>query len=351
MKKAVSILLTIILCIVLTTACSSPAGKVEDTQTGKTEAKTDSGSTADSSKEDSSKEEYVFVTVLMNLEYFQQHRQAVEDAARELGCVGYMTGSNEYDANEMIKVFETLIQKKVAGIITPGHFPDVYRDLFEKAWNAGIPVCTVTLSVPNSKELCTFGTDYVNYGYIMASTLAEAIGGKGKVLVSQNLTGGGQPAWDIVEGIKKFASENPGFNVLEPLQDDSDAAVAAKVIGAALQANPDTVGIIGCQSASGIGAVTALREAGLLGKVKVVCIDKDRPTLEAIKAGEIYATVCGKQYTEVYYATKFLYDYNHGKLKFLKNTDYKGLGISPLPSFVDTGAFVITKDNVDAFLD
>lgn len=343
MKKVGLIIFTVVLCSIILVACASPTPEpsvdVEEVAEAVVEAPA-----VDST------EEYVFVTPLMNLEYFQQHRQAVEDAAAQYGVVGYMTGSNEYDANEMITVFETLIQRGVAGIITPGHFPDVYRDLFEKAWEAGIPVATVTLSVPDSRELVTFGTDYVTYGYIMAEALAEAIGGTGKVLVSQNLTGGGQPAWDIVEGIMKFAEENPGFNVLEPLQDDSDAAVAARVIGAALQANPDTVGIIGCQSASGVGAVTALREAGLLDQVTVVSIDKDLPTLEAVRDGHIYATVVGKQYTEVFYAMKFLYDYNHGNLEFLKNTDYMGLDISPLPVFVDTGAMLITIDNVEAFL-
>jgi len=347
MKKIVSILLTMILLVVIVTGCAAPAQPTVDTPAADT---SDSAAVVDEKPAVDTSEEYVFVTALMNLEYFQQHRQAVEDAAADMGVVGYMAGSNEYDANEMIKVFETLIQKGVAGIITPAHFPDVYKDLFEKAWQAGIPVATVTLGIPDSRQLCFFGTDYVTYGYTMAATLSEAIGGSGKVLVSQNLTGGGQPAWDIVEGINKFAAENPGFNVLEPLQDDSDSAVAARVIGAALQANPDTAGIIGCQSASGVGAVTALREAGMLGQVKVVSIDKDLPTLEAVKAGDIHATVCGKQYTEVYYATKFLYDYNHGNLKLLKNTDYHGLGISPLPSYVDTGAMVVTADNVDAFL-
>ncbi|MPN31615.1 hypothetical protein SDC9_179089 [bioreactor metagenome] len=85
----------------------------------------------------------------------------------------------------------------------------------------------------------------------------------------------------------------------------------------------------------------------MLDKVTVVCIDKDAPTLEAIEAGDIYATVIGKQYTEVYYATKFLYDYNHNNLKLV--SDSKAAGISPLPTFVDTGAIVITKDNVSFF--
>jgi ribose transport system substrate-binding protein len=333
MKKTISILLASVLCLALSVSCGP------------------SSSARGSNAVDASDEEYVFVTVLMNLEYFQQHKKAVEDAAAELGAKGYMSGSNEYDANEMIKAFETIIQNpKTKGIITPGHFEDVYRDLFEKAWNAGIPVATVTLGVPNSRALCNFGTDYVNYGYTMAKALGDKIGNRGKVLISQNLTGGGEPAWQIVEGIRKYASEHPAMNVLEPLQDDSDAAVAARVVGAALQANPDTVGVIGCQSVSGVGAATAIREAGLTGKVTVVCIDKDTPTLEAIRDNEIYATVVGKQYTDVYYATKFLYDYNHGNLEFIRNTDYRGLGISPLPSFVDTGSFIITKNNVDAFM-
>lgn len=344
MKKVASILFILVLLSVVLTACETPTAEPSADEVEEAEVEEVEEPEIDTS------EEYVFVTPLMNLEYFQQHRKAVEDAAADLGVVGYMAGSNEYDANEMIKVFETLIQKGVAGIITPGHFPDAYRDLFEKAWEAGIPVATVTLDVPDSRSLVTFGTDYVTYGYIMASTLGDAIGGSGKVLVSQNLTGGGQPAIDIVEGIFQYAEENPDFNVLEPLQDDSDSAVAARVIGAALQANPDTVGIIGCQSASGVGAVTALREAGMLDEVTVVSIDKDLPTLEAVKAGDIYATVIGKQYTEVYLATKMLYDYNHGNFEFLKSTDYMGLGISPLPTFVDTGAMIINQENVDAFL-
>ena len=339
MKKLICLLLAAVLCLSVLTACNrnEPAAPAP---------------ADDSAPAAQSTDEYVFVTVLMNLEYFQQHRQAVEDAAKQLGVTGYMAGSNEYDANEMIKVFETLIQNpNVKGIITPGHFEDVYRDLFEKAWEKGIPVCTVTLGVPDSRELCTFGTDYFNYGYIMAQTMGDLINNTGKVLISQNLTGGGDPAIQIVNGIMQYASENPGMTVLEPLQDDSDAVVAARVIGSALQANPDVVGVIGCQSASGIGAVTALREADMLDKVKVVCIDKDTPTLEAIRDGEIQATVCGKQYTEVYYATQFLYDYNMGNLEFMSSTDYHGLDISPLPSFVDTGAFIITKENVAAFLD
>lgn len=350
MKKIITILLVLSMALTLLAGCQSQP-VTDDTgtssNTSSQETATETTNNEETTTEGNSEEEYVFVTALANLEYFQTHRQAVEDAAADLGVTGYMVGSDKYDVQEMINVFDTLIQKGVAGIITPAHFPDAYVDVFQRAWDAGIPVCTVTIPADGSKALCNFGSDYIQYGRKMAETLMEKMGGSGKFLVSQNLIGGGQTAADIVTGIEQVAEENPGFELVSVLQDDSDATVAASVISAALMANPDVKGIIGCQSVSGVGAATAVREAGRTGEIDIVCIDADAPTIEAIENGEIYATVVGKQYTEVYLATQFLYMYNHDMLKL--TSDNKAAGISPLPTFVDTGSIVVTKDNVEYF--
>lgn len=344
-KKLIALALAILFAVGMLTACAEPAAETA-AEPAAADAAAPAEEAAATEPEVNKEEVYVFMTPLMSLEYFQQHKHAVEDAAADLGVTGYMAGSEKYDAQEMVTVFETLIEKGVAGIITPGHFADAYRECVDKAWEAGIPVATVTLGIPDSKVLCHFGTDYVSYGEIMAKTLLDKIGPE-KFIFSTNLQGGGDPAHDIMEGILNVCEANPGFEMVVQVEDGSDAAIAASVIGAALQANPDVKGIIGAQSVSGIGAVTALREAGLLGQVTIVCIDKDAPTLEAIEAGDIYATVIGKQYTEVYYATKFLYDYNHNNLKLV--SDSRAAGISPLPTFVDTGAIVITQENVSFF--
>jgi ribose transport system substrate-binding protein len=343
-KKLIALAMVILLSLGLLAACAEPANEAAAPAAEAAAPATDAAAAEEPA---ANKEEvYVFMTPLMSLEYFQQHKHAVEDAAADLGVTGYMAGSEKYDAQEMVTVFDTLIEKGVAGIITPGHFADAYRECVDRAWAAGIPVATVTMDIPDSKVLCHFGTDYVTYGEIMAKTLLDKIGPE-KFIFSTNLQGGGDPAHNIMEGILNVCKANPGFEMVVQVEDGSDAAIAASVIGAALQANPDVKGIIGAQSVSGIGAVTALREAGMLDKVTIVCIDKDAPTLEAIEAGDIYATVIGKQYTEVYYATKFLYDYNHNKLKLV--SDSKAAGISPLPTFVDTGAIIVTKDNVSFF--
>jgi ribose transport system substrate-binding protein len=95
--------------------------------------------------------------------------------------------------------------------------------------------------------------------------------------------------------------------------------------------------------------VTAISEAGLKDKIKVISIDRDSATLEDVKNGDIYSTVAGKQYTEVYYGVKICYDFQHGSKKAFSNDDASA-NIVIAPSFVDTGSLIINKDNVDKFI-
>ena len=65
--------------------------------------------------------------------------------------------------------------------------------------------------------------------------------------------------------------------------------------------------------------------------------------------GDIYSTVAGKQYTEVYYGVHFCYDYKHGA-KNAFSADDAAAGMVIAPSFVDTGALIINADNVEKFV-
>jgi len=294
-------------------------------------------------------EEYVFVTAAANLEYWNQHKNALNAACKELGVKGSFAGDDKVDAQVMTTLLETIIAKKPAGIITPGHFPDAYGPVFEKAWELGIPVAVVTVDVPDSKRIVFMGTDYYQYGRKMGELAAEACGGKGKVIISTFKESGAKSVYDMDSGYKDvFKEKYPDIQIAAEVEDKADANVAAQVISSALQAHPDVDVIIGCQSVSALGAVTALRDIGKLGKVKIIGMDRDAPTLENIKEGNIYAAVAGKQYAEVYYAVKFLYDYNHNKVPLV--ADNKKSGVVAQPQYCDPGALVITKDNVDDFI-
>ena len=300
---------------------------------------------------DYSGETYVYMCPLSSLEYWQSYRVGLEDACAELGVTAKFVGDDGLDVDAMCAVIETAINDpNCAGIVMQANFPDAYEPYVKQAKEKGIAVCFQTVDgVAGSERLCFLGTDYVQYGKIMMQQAAEAAGGKGGVIVSNALSAGSPTVEQVMTGIREEVENWPDMKIVAEVDDQSDAAVAATKTGAALLANPDTTVVIGGQSTSAIGAVTAIKEAGLSDKVEVISIDRDSATLEYIQSGDIYSTVAGKQYTEVYYGVHFCYDYRHGA-KNAFSADDAAAGMVIAPSFVDTGALIINAANVDKFV-
>ncbi len=297
-----------------------------------------------------SPETYYYIAPLANLEYWLAHRAGLEDACRELGVTAKFTGDDGLDVDAMVAVISTAINDpNCAGIVMQANFADAYEPLVKEAKAKGIPVCYQTVDgVAGSERLSFLGTDYVQYGRIMMQQAAEATGAKGGVIVSNALSAGSSAVEAVMTGIREEVKNFPEMKIVAEVDDTSDAAVAATKIGAALLANEGVTVVIGGQSTSAIGAVTAIKEASLSDQVKVISIDRDSATLESIKHGEIYATVAGKQYTEVYYGVKFCYDYRHGA-KNAFSFDDNAAELVIAPSFVDTGALIINAANVEKF--
>lgn len=346
MKKSIKRIITACVAVVLLAGMLAACGKAA----GETPA---SGSAASESKTATavdSKETYVYIAPLSNLEYWLQHRKGLEDACAELGVTAKFVGDDGLEADAMCAILETVINDPTTkGIIMQGNFPDAYKPYFQKAWEKGIPICTQTVDVKDSARICYLGCNYVDYGRVMMQQAAEATGGKGDIIVSNNLSAGSPTVEDVMKGIREEVKNWPNMKIVAEIDDQSDAAVAATKIGAALLANSGVTAIIGGQSTSAIGGVTAIKEAGLNGKIKVISIDRDSATLEAISAGDIYSTVAGKQYTEVYYGVKFCYDFNHGSKQAYSLDDAAAKQLVA-PSFVDTGSLIINADNVDKFI-
>ncbi|HZY41303.1 MAG TPA: sugar ABC transporter substrate-binding protein, partial [Anaerolineae bacterium] len=105
---------------------------------------------------------------------------------------------------------------------------------------------------------------------------------------------------------------------------------------------------VGCvEAAGGVGAATASKELNLVGKLKIVSMDRDDGTLKFIEDGVIQASVAQKTALMSYLGTKLLYLYNHAPLPIV--ADNKASGIIPMPESVDTGTIVINKDNAKFF--
>ena len=289
--------------------------------------------------------EYVFLSVVTQVPFWVDHRAALDDAAEALGVTTRFTGPLDFDTAGQARQLDELIVRRPAGImIFPGDAAAMAPGI-DRAVEAGIPVACLTGDVPDSKRSTFFGIDGFNAGKIGGEMLAQAIGGKGKVIL------GTFPApsfLERVEGYKAtFAEKYPDIEVVDVVNDKADPSYAPTAYLQAIQANPDVVGIGGTDGDSGKGAAIAVTEAGRAGDIKIVAMDRNDDMLPYIEDGTIYGAVAQKSYIEAFLAVHMLYWQNTDGIRVVP--DWKAAGINPLPERVDNGVMPITGKNVSQF--
>jgi ribose transport system substrate-binding protein len=291
-------------------------------------------------------ERYVMVTFLSGIEFWKPAFQGMQTAANQLGIEAVYQGTELYDAQAQATVLEQVIATKPNCIITTAQQPVALRPTIDKAIAAGIPVIQFDSDSPKSNRLSFLATDNYNAGASAGKIMAELTSCKGSVGI---ITTPGQLNLDQrSQGFSDYITANcPDMKVIGECKGLGDMAVAAGCASGFLQGNPDLSGVFSTGSDGGPAAVQAFREAGKLGEIAIVGFDIDQSTIEAIEKGEIDATIVQAAWNMGYWSTWFCYTVVHDMVQPL--SDWRAAGISPLPAVVDTGTYIVTKDNVQYF--
>jgi len=283
---------------------------------------------------------YIEVSALGNLDYFYDHKMGMEMVGKELGVRTEYVGPAEYDMNAMVAAFEQAIAKKPTGIVVVGFEPSL-NSIVDKAVGQGIPVVTVDADLPGSKRLAFVGTGNFTAGAVKANKIASLIGGKGKLAIlskprQSNLE-------ERIAGYKSALAKYKDIQIVQIADDQSDPVVAAQVAATLLQKFPDLAGLVCVEGAGGSGAATAVREAKMAGKVKIVSMDRGNEILDGIKEGVISASVAQQTALMPYYAVQILYNLANSKVAITSSN--KAAGVLGIPAVVDTGAIIIDSSN------
>jgi ribose transport system substrate-binding protein len=290
--------------------------------------------------------EFVFLSVVTQVPFWADHRAGLEAAGADLGVKVTFTGPLDFDTAGQARQLDEIIARKPAGLlIFPGDAAALAPGI-DRAIEAGIPVACIIGDVADSKRSVFLGISNFDAGRIGGEMLAEAIGGKGKVLLG---TFPAPSTLERVEGYKAvFAEKYPEIEVVDVVNDKADPSYAPTAYAQALLANPDVVGIGGTDGDSGKGAALAVIEQGKVGVVKIVAMDRNPDMLPYIADGTIYGAVAQKSWLESYLAVHLLDWLGQSKIKIVP--DSAAAGINPLPESVSTGVMRVTKDNVASFM-
>ncbi|WP_125613620.1 substrate-binding domain-containing protein [Specibacter cremeus] len=230
----------------------------------------------------------VGVTVYDMSSFVTQGKQGMEAYAKA-NNINMLWNSANLDVATQANQMDQFINQHVGAILVNPVQAGSLQPQIAAAKAAGIPVIDVNSSLKNNQLAGSVQPDDVAAGVQEATMMADALGGKGNVVILEGPKGSSGQL-DRGAGIDKVLAAHPGMKVLakDTANWKRDEAVN-KMKNWISAFGPQIDGVIAENDDMGLGALQALKEAGRTG-VKIVGIDGIEDGLKAVKSGEFIGT-------------------------------------------------------------
>ena len=203
------------------------------------------------------------------------------------------------------------------------------------------PVITIDADADESKRLFFIGTDNYSAGTIGGKLMAKLLNNKGNVVVF-TITGQTNLK-DRLQGYQAAFAEHPDLKISQVVNIEGNSDVAFDNAKKLLDSKSKVDAFVCLEAVSCPAVADVVNRANMIGKVTIVAMDTDPSTLDWINKGVISATIAQKPWTMAYFGTKLLADLHLHPPTPLGGGWSKNV-FSPVPTFVDTGAFIVDKD-------
>ena len=260
-------------------------------------------------------------------------RAAAADLDVELVWKGPL---KENDRGQQIAIVEQFVTEGVSAIILAPLDAVALRRPVAMAAQRKIPVVIFDSALQGEA-----GKDYVSLvatdnhrgGELGGAKLGDLLDGKGKVVLLRYQVG--SASTDAREaGFSAAVASRPEMEVISDNRYSGATAGEAKTVALNML---DTLkradGIFCPNESSTFGMLLALKQSNLTGKVRFVGFDTSPALIESLRQGEIDALVAQDPRTMGRLAVTAAVDHLQGK---------------PVEPMIDTGAAVVTRDNVDS---
>lgn len=291
-------------------------------------------------------EKYVMVNFLTGIDYWKNVLKGFEDAAASLGVSIEYKGSTQYDLQEQIIVLEQVIARKPAGIAISSMDPEALNVSINKAVEAGIPVVMFDADAPDSKAYSYIGTNNFKAGETAAHKMAQLLNENGEIgiITLPNQHNHQQRTDGFVSTIHSYY---PNMTVIVVGDGKGDLWTSEQLTNQFIAEYPNLKGIFVTEANGGIGVGHALISEQKVGELKVIGFDTDKGTLDMVKSGVLSATIVQGTWNMGYWSLLQLFHLNHQLVE--PNSIHDNTGVSPLPTYIDTGVSVVTQENVEHF--
>jgi ABC-type sugar transport system substrate-binding protein len=194
------------------------------------------------------------------------------------------------DLEKSMSQFEDLLNQGVDGISIYTLTPELDKQMADRARAAGIPVVFEnSLPSPDTDYIAAVACEYGDIGYAALQYISKTWPGA-KIFYCQ-----GQPGMGVLEeymkGVEKGMREFTSISIVEMQPTDWGAEQALNVTQNVIQSGKEFDVVFANNEQMATGVLAALKDAGLDGKVKIVATGGGNPGLDAIRKGELDATM------------------------------------------------------------
>lgn len=221
--------------------------------------------------------------------FFVTMKDEAEAAAASLG-VQLLFADAQNDSAKQAADVESFIARGVNAILISPMTVDALVPAIEDAVSRGIAVATVDRQANTDKVLVHVGADNVEGGRAAARFIIDQLGGRGRVIQLEG-TPGASAAIDRKAGFDEVIAGS-NIEVLASQPADFGRAQGQTVMENLIQAHPDFDAVFGANDEMIIGAIEAMRGAGLnVGSIVTVGFDATPDAFAYINEGLLDATV------------------------------------------------------------
>lgn len=235
-----------------------------------------------------SKEEIKIGFVLSTLqeERYQKDQKYFAEEAKKLGFTPVMVAADNNPQTQTAKV-ENLLSMGVKALVIQPVNSQAAANLVKMAHEDKIPVVAYDRLITDAPVDFYVTQDSFLVGKLQAEAAVKATGGKGNFVILKGQAGH-SVANEITRGVKSVLAKYPNIKVVVEKSHDgwSSSLAMATTENALTQYKNKIAAIIANNSGMAQGAVQAVAEQGLTGKVFIAGADADLASIKNIVAGK-----------------------------------------------------------------
>ena len=207
---------------------------------------------------------------------------------------------------------------------------------------------------PDSKRLCYIGMDNYQAGRMCGALVKETLPDGGNVMIFVGRLGQANAVLrrqGVIDELLDRSNDNTRYDdpskgeikgakytIIDTRTDDFDVAKAKAQAQDAISKYDNLDCMVGLFAYNPPLILDAVREAGKIGKIKLVGFDEEKGTLQGILDGEVHGTVVQNPY-----------EYGRQSVRVLAALAKGDKSVLPEGGFMDIPARSIRKDNVEEF--